>query len=458
MIVEDLEKILEEEVDYEDEDIENADDDEEAVDIAEYRITSFGIDYDVDGIVRRLERQTIVLPDFQRAYVWSIRRASKFIESLLLKLPIPGIFLYREHGSHKQMVIDGQQRLETLRRFYDGKFGNRDFALTGVREPFEGLMCRSLTDEQKGNLDETIIHATIVKQDEPNDGGSSQLEIFQRLNANATPLSAQEIRAASFRGPFCDLLVELNDNENWRELFGRKHRRRRDEELILRFFTLYFCSDKYQRPMRGFMNDFMKSNQGLKKSSERAIGTTFCGYHQHNIRQDRAPKAFKPTRSINASLFDSLMVGIGRRLEAGSIESDIHERYDHLLKDDRVQNGDWLQNVRSQSGSHSHSTCDRSICRSGVDKCMEVIVEQEDKLRRLFSHARGHATKLDALDDEAKSGFVSYLCIRIHLGILSGPSKRFLRSHVRSNMRDTQTFNYVNSQLRNLRLRRDSIN
>ena len=320
MIADEIVAVAEYEI--EDEEIENADDDEEAVDVAEYRITSFGIDYDVEGIVRRLEKETIVLPDFQRAYVWPIRRASKFIESLLLKLPIPGIFLYREHGSHKQMVIDGQQRLETLRRFYEGKFGSRDFALTGVRKQFEGLMCSDLTDEQKGNLDDTIIHAaTIVKQDEPNDGGSSQFEIFQRLNANATPLSAQEIRAASFRGPFCDLLVDLNDNDSWRELFGRKHRRRRDEELILRFFALYFSSSCYQRPMKGFMNDFMESNKNLDIYSRHALQTLFESTAR-TVLEKFGSRAFKVTRAVNASLLDALMIGIGRRLEKGPILSE----------------------------------------------------------------------------------------------------------------------------------------
>ncbi|MDE2636272.1 MAG: DUF262 domain-containing protein [Chloroflexota bacterium] len=335
MIAEEFIKVTEEE-EYEDEVIENADDDDEAVDAAEYRITSFGIDYDVDGIVRRLNKKTIRLPEFQRAYVWPIRRASKFIESLLLNLPIPGIFLYREHGSHKQMVIDGHQRLESLRRFYEGVFDKREFALIGVREQFEGLRYQDLTHELSATLDDSIIHATIVKQDEPNDGGSSQFEIFQRLNANATPLSAQEIRAASFRGPLCDLLVELNENDAWRELFGRKHRRRRDEELILRFFALYFCSDEYRRPMKGFMNDFMKSNRHLTRYPREQLEPLFDNTIR-TVSDKIGYRAFKPTRSVNASLFDSLMVGIGRRLETGSIESDIHNEYDRLLENDEFK-------------------------------------------------------------------------------------------------------------------------
>jgi len=85
----------------------------------------------------------------------------------------------------------------------------------------------------------------------------------------------------------------------------------------------------------------------------------------------------------------------------------------------------------------------------------EVIVEQEDKLQRLFSHAKD-MQEIDVLDDEAKAGFVSYLCIRT-FGYIEWAIKTILKEHVRSNVRDTQTFNYVNSQLRNLRLRRGSI-
>lgn len=336
MIADEIAKDAAEKLEFEDEVIENADDEDEAIDVSEYRITSFGIDYDVEGIVRRLRKGTIKLPSYQRAYVWPIRRASKFIESLMLKLPIPGIFLYREHNSSRQMVIDGQQRLETLRRFYDGKFDKREFSLTGVRPQFEGLTYKGLTNEQSASLDDTIIHATIVKQDAPDDGGSSQFEIFQRLNANATPLSAQEIRAASFGGEFCDLLVALNDNGAWRQLFGRKHRRRRDEELILRFFTLYFCADDYERPMKGFMNSFMSSNRNLMMYPKQQLEHLFVDTIS-TVLNKIGSRAFKPTRSVNASLFDSLMVGVARRLVKGSICSDITIEYDNLLNDEEFR-------------------------------------------------------------------------------------------------------------------------
>src|SRR5258708_20925159 len=87
-----------------------------------YDITSFGADYDVEGLVRRLQRGDIWIPDFQRGYVWTQLMASRFIESLLLGLPVPGVFFARETETNRLMVIDGQQRLKTLQFFYEGYF------------------------------------------------------------------------------------------------------------------------------------------------------------------------------------------------------------------------------------------------------------------------------------------------------------------------------------------------
>ena len=90
----------------------NTDDSEtEAVMPYKYLITSYGADYTVEVLVKRMRENTILVPAFQRSYVWSHRTASRFIESLLLGLPVPGVFFSREKDSEKLLVIDGQQRL-----------------------------------------------------------------------------------------------------------------------------------------------------------------------------------------------------------------------------------------------------------------------------------------------------------------------------------------------------------
>ena len=105
-----------------DEEIEVFDESEndQTVPAARYEITSFGADYDVDGLVKRIKRDDIFIPSFQRAYVWNIVEASRFVESLLLGLPVPGIFLAKEAETNKLSVIDGQQRLKSLEFVYEG--------------------------------------------------------------------------------------------------------------------------------------------------------------------------------------------------------------------------------------------------------------------------------------------------------------------------------------------------
>ena len=109
--------------------------------IFRYSITSYGADYTLDSLVRRIQDGSIYVPSFQRAYVWKIQDASRFIESLLLGLPVPGIFLSNEQDTQKLLVIDGLQRLRTLQYFYEGIFApaKKEFALKDVNSNFEGL-------------------------------------------------------------------------------------------------------------------------------------------------------------------------------------------------------------------------------------------------------------------------------------------------------------------------------
>ena len=308
---------------------------EETVDVKHYSITSYGLDYDVEGIVKRLMRKDIYIPEFQRTFVWSQIRASKLIESLLMGLPVPGIFLYREKNSQRLRVIDGQQRLMTLKFYYEGKFkdASQEFVLKGLESRYNGLAYKDLPDADKLRLNDSIIHASIIQQEAPDDDGSSQFAIFERLNTNSTPLSPQEIRTAIFGGEFNNLLIHLNHNADWRELFGKVNTRKRDQELILRFLALYFDFENYRPPMKEFLNDHMRGNQDLKQHPEPVIRDLFEGTVAI-ILDKLGTKAFKPERAVNAALLDSLMVGLARRLENGLIKSDLHAEYKSLLQDD----------------------------------------------------------------------------------------------------------------------------
>lgn len=212
---------------------------ESSTDIRRFSITSYGADYTVDSLVKRMKAGAFTIPQFQRRFVWSQKHASKFIESLLMGLPVPGIFLYKEASTNKHLVIDGQQRLRTLQAFYDGVFGERKFRLSGVIDAWAGKTYNDLSPADQLKLDDSIVHATIFSQDEPKDVLDSIYFVFERINTGGIRLTAQEIRNAIAAGPFVHMIRELNKNEDWREIFGGpENKHSKDEELIIRFFAM----------------------------------------------------------------------------------------------------------------------------------------------------------------------------------------------------------------------------
>ena len=306
----------------------------------EYSLTSYGADYPVDGLVKRIKSGAIFIPKFQRSYVWNIYKASRFIESLLLGLPVPAIFLSREIDSQKLLVIDGQQRLRTLQYFFDGVFVPQkvEFSLKGVSRHLIDKTYATLTPDERLRLDDSIIHAIVVRQEEPNESGgmegspSSVYHIFERLNTGGVLLHPQEIRTCIFHGPFVDLLQELNDVPAWRTLFGKSSTRMRDRELILRFLALFHDGNRYQRPMKEFLNRFAKKHRHLSPAQATAFRQTFVGTVD-SVLEAFGKSAFRPSRVVNAAVADSVCVGMARRLERGPINDKVllAERFHQLI-------------------------------------------------------------------------------------------------------------------------------
>lgn len=314
-----------------------------------YSITAYGADYPVDGLVKRLEASDIIIPTFdpdfnfedeiegyQRQFIWTKTQCDRFIESLLLGLPVPGIFLVKLDDG-RFLVLDGQQRLRTLQTFYKGILRKHEFVLQNVQERLKSLRYDSLDAEDRRRLDDSIIHATIIRQDEPSDELSSIYLIFERLNTGGTTLHPQEIRVALYRGGLIRLLREINNFKPWRELYGKKSNRFKDQELILRFFALLFWSDNYERPMKDFLNRYAALNREFQIQSRNDLQNIF---EQTITTASHAfgKNAFRLKTAINAAVMDSVMVGLGDRLlKAGPITDMklLKEQYDQLLKDEK---------------------------------------------------------------------------------------------------------------------------
>ncbi|MDQ0197094.1 GmrSD restriction endonuclease domain-containing protein [Neobacillus ginsengisoli] len=304
-----------------------------------YSISSYGADYPIDSLIKRITRGVIFVPNFQRGYVWKPEHASRFIESLLLGLPVPGIFLAKESETEKLLVIDGQQRLWSLLYFYEGRFpGGRKFALKGVNTEFEGHTYESLPESFRTHLDDCIIHATVIKQEEPNDDNTSIYHIFERLNTGGVRLQPQEIRACIYHGPLNEILHELNNNDSWRKLFGPINKNMKDQELILRFFALNFLGHEYKNPLKEFLNIYMSKNKNFTLHKPEILFLTF-ERTVDEILNYIGPSAFKPNRALRTAVFDAVMVGISKRLEKGEIKNkeEIKLKYAELLEDEEFQ-------------------------------------------------------------------------------------------------------------------------
>lgn len=309
-------------------------------------ISYFGTDFDVHGLVRRLNRSDIVIPSFdpagapdsdlegfQRGFIWRRYQMDRFVESLLLGYPVPGIFLVQQ-PDRKLLVLDGQQRLRTLQAFY-GSTAIPGFSLQEVAKNFQGLRYDQLSDEQRRTIDNTFIHGTIVKYDASLGGDDAVYQVFERLNTGGANLTPHEIRVALYSGAFVRLLRDLNSDPNWRTLYGPPSNRLKDQELILRFAAFLLSEDTYSRPLKRFLNHFVRNHRDCSGVDVKELSRVFrevCAVLVQGIGR----KAFRATSQLNAALVDSVTIGVARRLKRGPITqpAQLAHAYDRLLKDE----------------------------------------------------------------------------------------------------------------------------
>ena len=297
-----------------------------------YPVGYTGTDFDVEGLVRRVSRGDIIVPKFgigdsdnietagfQRSFVWKRPQMDRFIESLLLGYPIPGIMLV-EQQDRRYLVLDGQQRLTTLAAFYAGIHQKVEFSLKNVSDRFEGLTYATLSPEQRRQLDNTFIQATIVKTDGTDASLDAVYQVFERLNSGGTQLTPHEIRVALYAGPFVDFLSELNGVPAWRSLYGKPSPRLRDQELVLRIVALYVAAPTYRRPLKKFLNDFAGDHRNLDRLPTDEIRRLFTDASLA-FQGARGRAALRPGGSrINAAFTESAFVGLMRRLELGAVD------------------------------------------------------------------------------------------------------------------------------------------
>lgn len=285
------------------------------------KITTQAYDKSVSDIVRMIEEKDIILdPDFQRNYIWDNKKASMLIESIILNVPIPVVYVSQEKDD-TWVVIDGLQRLWSLKRFFDGKF-----KLSGLeiltelnKQDIHTLNSKALRMLRNG-----LLRVIMITHDSNED---IKYDVFMRLNTGSVHLNEQELRNCLYRGPLNSLLKDLANNSNWLSLLGLKsaHQRMSDREMILRFLAIYTNWDSsenivkgYKGRMKTFLNTFMHTYRNIEKHQVEEWRTLFQNTVEKviNIFADSAFRKLSvdadKERSINRAIMDILMVSLTR--------------------------------------------------------------------------------------------------------------------------------------------------
>jgi len=315
----------------------------------------YGTDWTTATIVDQLIRENIQLnPRFQRRDAWNIIRKSRFIESLILGLPVPQIVLAankKERG--KYLVLDGKQRLLTLLQFY-GKSDtpNNGFALRGLelRKDLNGLKYQEISNDISYSTDLTLLDNQTIRTNLIRNWNNEKLlyKIFLRLNVESTPLSPQELRQALHPGSFSYFIDDQSiESSALKKIFPTiPDYRMRDVELLIRYISFQYFLKEYKGNLKSFLDETCeKLNKNWETSKinveesledfEDAVNIGIEIFGEKNFSRIWLGKEKKYQSRFNRAIFDVIIFYFSNatiREEAKAKKQDVVKAFQDLCQ------------------------------------------------------------------------------------------------------------------------------
>jgi hypothetical protein len=256
--------------------------------------------------------QIDVAPEYQRRERWNKQKQAELIESFLLNMPVPPIYL-AEESIGRYSVIDGKQRLTAISAFMSGalKLDNlRTFS------KLNGSILKELPDGVRTGLAVRPLRVVTVLRQSSED---LKYEVFRRLNESAVPLNPQEIRNVLYRGPLNELVLQLSSNDFLRAQWkvtasSERYKQMDDVELVVRYLTLRHHWKKFPGDYRYAMDAFMKEHRSASKEEiaefrsafENSITRCEAFWGQHAFHR---PEGSGWRLQALAGLYDAQMLG-----------------------------------------------------------------------------------------------------------------------------------------------------
>ena len=349
-----------------------ADADDTEPSIAEYDLSTVPSDFNVMTLKQLVDNGWLRIPGFQRHFVWDLTRASKLIESLILGVPVPQLFLYEQDRDH-YLLIDGQQRLMSIYYFKEQRFPRpekradirrifnqhgklpeqllqndeyfRDFKLRlpsplpDQKNLLSGLNYSSLGDYQS-KLDMRPIRCIHIRQNGDRDDDAAMYEVFNRLNSGGVSLRPQEIRTSMYHSDFYDMLSRINVNSAWRGLLQSQEPDlyMKDIEVLLRGFAMLIDGADYRPSMIKFLNRFSKKCAENDPQDNAYLQSLFCSFMDATSGLSDGTFINKKNNRFNIALYEAVFTAACREAYGNrdTVKSAIRsEQVEALRRDDR---------------------------------------------------------------------------------------------------------------------------
>ncbi len=304
---------------------------DEEIDIIENEVISYVGNYSLKEYNDKFT-SNFIKPNFQRNEVWSTQTKSKLIESFLASYPVPPVILYKLKGVERYWIIDGLQRISTIKEYLNNEFG-----LTIKNEKYRLKKFHDLPEDAQNKLLNTFLNCIIVREISPK-GETFLYNLFERLNTGSSALNAMEVRRAISYGELIKSIETLNLNSNWRKIIGKDNIDNRflDVELVLRLLALYENFNKENktinnyRGMKSFLNIFTSNNKDITFPEFNIKFETVCKEIVEQLGE--FPFTLNGNK-INYILLDSIMNAL---LNSSNL-SELHRKYEQYKISDEFK-------------------------------------------------------------------------------------------------------------------------
>lgn len=314
------------------------------------------------------KKKYILNPEYQRRKRWDNKRKSLLIESFIMNVPIPPIFLYEiEYAVYE--VMDGLQRLTAIYDFYKEKF-----PLEGLEywKELNGRTYSQLPENVRAGIDRRYLSSIILLEETAKNQREAEFLkqiVFERLNSGGEKLTPQETRNALYNGDFNQLCIKLAENELFRKMWqmplenegeekllsSELYRKMEDVELVLRFFA-YRHVDKLTSPIDKFLDNFLKQANGFSLNTRIELEDLFKRTIEviYEIFAESAfllPKKRRENKKPSKTIYDPMMQAFAKNLKdhqkfrdhkeyisKGIYSRDLIDENDRYLFDGRYNN------------------------------------------------------------------------------------------------------------------------